>query len=150
MGALLIYDTTNYESFEHVADWLQEARKQIEPNNVIFMLVGSKVDKEHLREVPTEQAQQFADYHNLLFLETSSKTGLNVEKTFTVLATQIYEMLEQGKFKIQDGWDGIKSGYMRSAVPLNKPPPIQLVEADNSEENENGNDSSKTSKRGCC
>lgn len=150
VGALLIYDTSNYESFEHVADWLQEARKQIEPNNVIFMLVGSKVDKEHLREVPTEQAQQFADYHNLLFLETSSKTGNNVEKTFTVLATQIYEMLEQGKFKIQDGWDGIKSGYMRSAVPLNKPPPIQLVEADNSEENENANDSSKTSKRGCC
>ena len=51
VGALLLYDTTNYDSFEHVADWLAEAKRQIEPNNVIFMLVGTKTDKEHLREV---------------------------------------------------------------------------------------------------
>ena len=50
VGALLLFDTTNYDSFEHINDWLQEAKKQIEPNNAIFMLVGTKVDKEHLRE----------------------------------------------------------------------------------------------------
>ena len=44
-----MYDTTNYDSFEHVADWLQEAKKQIEPNCSEFILVGTKVDMEHLR-----------------------------------------------------------------------------------------------------
>ncbi len=47
---MLLFDTTNYDSFEHVNEWLQEAKKQIEPNNAIFMLVGTKVDKENQRE----------------------------------------------------------------------------------------------------
>jgi GTPase SAR1 family protein len=111
---MLLYDMTNLESFEHISDWLQEARKQIEPNNVIFMLIGTKKDKENLREVSKEQAQQFADYHNLLFLETSSKTGYNVENAFKLLATCIYEQFEDGKFKIIEGWEGIKGGYINS------------------------------------
>jgi GTPase SAR1 family protein len=47
---LLLFDTTNYDSFDHVNEWLQEAKKQIEPNNAIFMLVGTKVDKDNQRE----------------------------------------------------------------------------------------------------
>jgi GTPase SAR1 family protein len=97
VGALLLYDITNYDSFEHVSDWLNEAKKQIEPNNAVFILVGTKVDKENQREVPIEQAQQFADYHNLLFIETSSKLSLNVEKAFRDLAIRIYDLLEEGK-----------------------------------------------------
>ena len=123
VGALLLYDTCNYDTFEHLSDWLTEAKRQIEPNNVIFMLVGTKVDKEHLREVPTEQAQQFADYHNLLFMETSSKCGLNVDSAFKEMGLKIYELLESGKFKLQEGWDGIKSGYVNArpsrTLPLN-------------------------------
>lgn len=96
--------------------------------------------------MPTETAQQFADYHNLLFIETSSKTGHNVEKSFGNLALKIYESLEAGKFKIQDGWDGIKSGYMRSAAaPTNRAPNLGLIQ--------NGNqntDDSQSSKKGCC
>ena len=75
---------------------MNEAKRQIEPNNTIFILVGTKTDKEQQREVPTEQAQQFADYHNLLFVETSSKQGINVEKAFRDLAIRIYDQLEEG------------------------------------------------------
>jgi hypothetical protein len=112
---------TNYDSFEHASDWLQEAKRHIEPNISVFMLVGTKHDKEHLREVPIEQAQQFADYHNLSFMETSSKTGHNVEETFLQISRQIYEMLEEGKIKMQDGWDGIKSGYTNRNNNNNNP-----------------------------
>lgn len=147
VGALLLFDTTNYESFEHVNDWFQEAKRQIEPNNAVFMLVGTKQDKEHLREVPSEQAQQFADYHNVLFTETSSKTGQNVEQAFQELALKIYEQLEEGKFKIQEGWDGIKSGYMRTAVmPPTRIPSVRL----NNEQNLNQNDVNTETKKSCC
>jgi hypothetical protein len=83
----------------------------------------------------------------LLFIETSSKSGHNVEKSFGNLALKIYDSLEAGKFKIQDGWDGIKSGYMRSAnAPSNRAPnSIGLAQ--------NGNQSSddgQSSKKGCC
>lgn len=145
VGALLLFDTTNLESFEHVADWLREARKQIEPNNAMFMLVGTKEDKDHLREVPVEQAQQFADYHNLAYMETSSKTGHNVEDAFVQLTTLIYDQLEEGKFRIQEGWDGIKSGYMKAAVTLNNGnthPNVSLVESTSNTET--------SEKKSCC
>lgn len=115
------------------------------------MLVGTKEDKHHQREVPTDIAQQFADYHNLLFLETSSKTGQNVEKTFSDLALKIYDKLEEGKFRIEEGWDGIKSGYMMKSggmVKSRNSPAINLVEASTNESN-SSNDS-KSQKKSCC
>lgn len=119
-----------------------------------------------MREVPLEQAQQFADYHNLLFLETSSKTGLNVEKTFIHLASKIYDLLEEGKFRIQEGWDGIKSGYMQSnpymsgmaggggggGLQSSSRPPINLVEVRNNNDHDSSgsSDGSKSVKKNCC
>lgn len=44
------------------------------------------------------------------FVETSAKTGFNVEKAFTTIAQQIYEKIESAEFKVQDGWDGIRTG----------------------------------------
>lgn len=107
-----------------------------------------------MREVPIEQAQQFADYHNLLFLETSSKTGYNVEKTFTQLATRIYDLLEEGKFRIEENWDGIKNGYMQSNVILPNPysrPAISLTSDQNgTQNNADGSKSSDSEKKSCC
>jgi GTPase SAR1 family protein len=141
----LLFDSTNYESFEHVNDWLQEAKRQIEPNNAIFMLVGTKVDKDNLREVPQEQAQQFADYHNLLYCETSSKTGHNVEKTFADMGLKIYEMIQDGKFKMQDGWEGIRPGYQNKSLDISasRQPAFNLIES-------NDNNESYGEKKSCC
>lgn len=38
------------------------------------------VDLEHLRVVSTEEGKQFAEAHDLLFVETSAKTAQNVNK----------------------------------------------------------------------
>ena len=154
VGALLLYDITNNDSFEHVAGWLNEARKQIEPNNAVFLLVGTKKDKEHLREVPHEQAQQFADYHNMLFIETSSKTGLNVENAFKQLACEISQMLDDGKFKIQEGWDGIKSGYARPQNHINQSPNQRVQVSSTSQQQTSSSTTTATAhdtqKRSCC
>ena len=110
-----------------------------------------------MREVPVEQAQQFADYHNLLFMETSSKTGYNVEKTFISLASKIYDLLEEGRFRIQEGWDGIKSGYQSNALlnnpssppPASSRPPITLAAAAGRHNNASDDDD-LNSKKNCC
>ena len=49
MGALLVYDISNYASFENTKQWLKELR-DFTDSNVVIMLVGNKADLRHLRK----------------------------------------------------------------------------------------------------
>lgn len=44
--------------------------------------MGNKCDLESERQVNKEIAKNFAKENNLLFLETSAKNGVNIEKIF--------------------------------------------------------------------
>merc|ERR1712194_1003648 len=80
-GALLVYDITRRETFNHLTSWLDDAR-QHSNSNMTIMLIGNKSDLEHRRAVSSEEGQQFAQEHGLVFLETSAKTAANVEDAF--------------------------------------------------------------------
>ncbi|GJX05557.1 Ras-related protein RabA1f-like protein, partial [Tanacetum coccineum] len=43
VGALLVYDTTRYVTFENVERWLKELRDHSD-SNIVIMLVGNKAD----------------------------------------------------------------------------------------------------------
>ena len=43
-----------------------------------------------------EEAEEFAKEHNLTFLETSAKTGDNVEEAFLQTAQNIYQKIQDG------------------------------------------------------
>ncbi|KAG8300368.1 Ras- protein Rab-4B [Homalodisca vitripennis] len=58
-GALLVFDITNRESFNNLAEWLQDARMLASPD-IIILLIGNKKDLEAEREVTFLQASQFA------------------------------------------------------------------------------------------
>ena len=77
-GALLVYDITRRESFNHLGRWLEEARQNGNPNMTI-MLIGNKSDLEHRRAVTTKEGEIFAQENGLVFLETSAKSAQNVE-----------------------------------------------------------------------
>ncbi|GMM45505.1 Rab family GTPase [Pichia kluyveri] len=100
-GALVVYDITNSDSYENVSKWLKEMKDNSDAN-IVIALVGNKSDLGHLRAVPTEEAQNFATEHNLLFTETSAFTADNVDHTFKQLIQNIYEMVSKTKFDIND------------------------------------------------
>ncbi|KAG1703867.1 Ras- protein Rab-2A, variant 2 [Phytophthora capsici] len=77
-GALLVYDITRRETFNHLTRWLEEAR-QNSNSNMAIMLIGNKSDLEHRRAVSFKEGEQFAKENGLIFLETSAKTAANVE-----------------------------------------------------------------------
>lgn len=58
----------------------------------ILYFAGNKLDRED-REIPTEVGEQFAQRHNMYYLETSAKEAENVERLFIQIAAELMEVL---------------------------------------------------------
>lgn len=113
VGVLLVYDICNHASFEHIPLWLLEAKRHIEPYHPVFALVGTKLDlvtNGENREVSVEEAKKFSEQHGLIFVETSARTGINVREAFSLVTQEIYNRIKSGEYKVENGWDGIKTG----------------------------------------
>jgi len=108
-GAILVYDITRRETFNHLARWLDEARQNGNPQ-MSFILVGNKCDMESERAVSYEEGERFARENDLIFLETSAKTAYNVEEAFLKTAQLIYEKIESGVIDVNNESLGIKKG----------------------------------------
>eukprot|EP00601_Ochromonadales_sp_CCMP2298_P003559 CAMPEP_0173176690 /NCGR_PEP_ID=MMETSP1141-20130122/4601_1 /TAXON_ID=483371 /ORGANISM="non described non described, Strain CCMP2298" /LENGTH=206 /DNA_ID=CAMNT_0014099059 /DNA_START=83 /DNA_END=701 /DNA_ORIENTATION=+ len=89
-GIIVVYDTTDLESFNNVKQWLHEIDRYAS-ENVNKLLVGNKSDLTSKRAVSYEQAKEFADSLGIAFIETSAKSSTNVEKAFMTMASQIKE-----------------------------------------------------------
>lgn len=108
-GALLVYDITRRDTFNHLTRWLEEAKQNSNPNMVI-MLIGNKSDLHMRRAVSFKEGEQFAEEHGLIFLETSAKTAANVEQAFIKTAEKIYEKILSGVYDVTNEAHGIKVG----------------------------------------
>ena len=87
-----MYDVTNRKSFSEVQTWLQEVEKFSSPN-IVRMIVGNKCDDTINRKVSYEEGQEFAEAYQLHFIETSAKTGTNIEEAFRILGKDMKETL---------------------------------------------------------
>ncbi|CAL0306565.1 unnamed protein product [Lupinus luteus] len=90
-GAMLVYDITKRPTFDHIPRWLEELRNHAD-KNIVIILIGNKSDLESQRDVPTEDAKEFAEKEGLFFLETSALQATNVESAFTTVLTEIYNI----------------------------------------------------------
>jgi Ras-related protein Rab-2A len=114
-GALLVYDITRRDTFQHLGRWLEEA-KQHAQENMVSLLIGNKNDLDHKRAVSTEEGKAFADANGLLFLETSAKTAFNVEQAFLKTAEGIYSKIQNGDIDVSSESAGIKVGMAQNAA----------------------------------
>ncbi|XP_022742035.1 ras-related protein RABA4d [Durio zibethinus] len=104
VGAMLVYDMTKRQSFDHMARWLEELRGHAD-KNIVIMLIGNKCDLGSLRAVPTEDAQEFAQRENLFFMETSALESTNVETAFFTVLTEIYRIISKKTLTANDELD---------------------------------------------
>ncbi|XP_009986612.1 PREDICTED: ras-related protein Rab-39B-like [Tauraco erythrolophus] len=82
----------------------------------VFVLVGHKCDLDTQRQVTRHEAEKLAAAYGMKYIETSARDAINVEKAFTDLTRDIYELVKRGEISIQEGWEGVKSGFVPNVV----------------------------------
>ncbi|KAK2186205.1 hypothetical protein NP493_211g03004 [Ridgeia piscesae] len=90
-GILMVYDITNYPSFENLEDWYTAIKKVFESEGKLphIALVGNKIDLEHMRTVKLDKHQRFAQEHSMSSHFVSAKTGDSVSILFQKMAAEI-------------------------------------------------------------
>ena len=127
-GALLVYDITRRSTFEHATGWLHDLR-QIAEEGIVVILVGNKSDlassstvasemangeaqgleDANKRAVTVEEAQEWCKKNGVMtYVETSARSGQNVEKAFLEVAERIYENVERGRYDLNDRRSGVR------------------------------------------
>ena len=103
--AILVYAIDKRESFENLEIWLNEIKTKGNPDVKIF-LVGNKNDLEDKRVISKKEGEQFYRDNKLtLFLETSAKSGMNVQELFKKAAEILYK--EHSDYKNMANKNGI-------------------------------------------
>eukprot|EP00434_Breviolum_minutum_P016702 symbB.v1.2.014726.t1/scaffold1082.1/size139405/3 len=114
------------DSFEHIVQWLREARDNADPELVIT-LIGNKADKAAERKVTQAEGMSLARQNGLLFLETSAVTGHCVDEAFLSTAKHVLqkelkkhqdEMVQNANNPmVTHGQDGYDYASLRSHHP---------------------------------
>lgn len=82
-AALGVYDLTSPQSLLKIPGWVSSIKKTVK-KNIPMILIGNKSDLE--RQVDRTEAEDLAKRLGCDYLETSAKTGDNVEKAFNYIA----------------------------------------------------------------
>lgn len=119
-GALLVFDITRRNTFNSVTSWLHDLR-QIAEEDIVVILVGNKCDlapsstvdssasAKNQRQVTKEEAEEWCRVNKVMqYVETSAKSGENVERAFLEVAERIHHNIEAGKYDLNDRRSGVK------------------------------------------
>lgn len=101
IGAMIVFDITKKETFLNVEKWILEIKHHCN-NSPQILLVGNKSDLKHLREVSASEIKEYAEKHNLNYVETSAKEDSNVEYAFEKLVIDIYNTNKKNSLEKDD------------------------------------------------
>mmetsp|Transcript_41816 Transcript_41816/g.58374 ORF Transcript_41816/g.58374 Transcript_41816/m.58374 type:complete len:217 (+) Transcript_41816:51-701(+) len=118
-GALLVYDITRRDSYNHCSSWLADARSLANPD-IVIILVGNKSDLDGEREVTFLEASRFAQENEMIFFEASALTGNCVHEAFSKCARQILSKIESGVLDPHVMGSGVQHGDSRTAREIAK------------------------------
>jgi small GTP-binding protein len=115
-GYIAVLDITRYETFEHLATWIDEVEKMTGtqlPGNIL----ANKVDLEEFRAVKFKEIDDFAKARGLTVYRTSAVTGENVNESFIWLARKIHKGVAE-----RVGVPDEEEGEAMEEEPAAKPP----------------------------
>ena len=97
-GIIIVFDVTNWESFDNVKNWLKEVDRR-ETEIPYKLLLGNKCDQDSKRVITFEAANEYANKLNIPYLETSARDATNVDQAFLNMAAEIKSRVIAGSLK---------------------------------------------------
>ena len=113
-GIVIIFDISNETSFINLKSWMNGIKEECSAD-IPMILVGNKLDLEDKRVIDKERAMEFAKNEKLEYIETSSKTGENINKALSLIIEKIYQRADSNSnfsFTLDDGTVKKKSKKM--------------------------------------
>lgn len=87
-ASILVYDITNRASFQVLKAWAEELHNR-GPSDIVIVVCGNKLDLEEARQVPLQEAEDFAAEIGAFCIETSARDDANIESMFVELARRL-------------------------------------------------------------
>jgi small GTP-binding protein len=95
-GALFVYDLTRPSTLESVESKWYPDLITYGKENAPFLLIGNKSDLDDSRGITTEEGEKVAEKIKASdFIETSAKSGDNVEEAFSNLLADVLSKLNK-------------------------------------------------------
>ena len=92
-GGLIVYDTTDKNTFDNIDKWLTEIKDKT-TSDIKLMIVGNKIDLKEYRDVQNEEALEKAKTLGIPLMETSALDATNVKEAFYDLLKEIYKEMK--------------------------------------------------------
>ena len=113
--AMVVYDITNSNSFQHIQNWIEEIQEQ-SPKTVLIILIGNKIDLEEKRVISYDEGNEFAIKNGIFFYETSAKTGVGIEDVFLKSVQEISKKIKGNYYDLTSEICGIRRGKTSSNI----------------------------------
>ncbi|MHA2086006.1 MAG: Rab family GTPase [Candidatus Thorarchaeota archaeon] len=92
-GGVLVFDVTRRRTFIVLEEWLDELEKAV-GRKIPLVLVANKTDLPD-RVVEPQEGREFADKHDMPYLESSAKTGEGILDIFELLGGTLVSSREK-------------------------------------------------------
>lgn len=119
----IVYDVENRTSFNNVANWVARVTQNCK-SHIEIILVGNKCDSSR-RVVSHLEGLECAKQFGILFMETSARTGTNVELAFKKACERIVQYTIEQVECITD--NGIILGALVEPVEYFRSQQLQIV-----------------------
>ena len=97
--AILVYDITNYESFEQLKKYWYDQIIECNGKNIILGIAGNKSDLFEKEKVTNQEVLEFSKKINAIFKETSAKNNIGIDELIDELSKKYYETFINEKMK---------------------------------------------------
>eukprot|EP00050_Salpingoeca_kvevrii_P007586 m.297198 g.297198 ORF g.297198 m.297198 type:complete len:198 (-) comp13558_c0_seq1:143-736(-) len=86
-AAIIVYDITDSRTFTTLKKWVAELR-QMGPQELVLAIAGNKCDLPN-RQVDRDDAEEYAESIDALFVETSALTSKNIASLFENISRKL-------------------------------------------------------------